>query len=363
MPIPVTYKLLYNNHNITNDVSQYATSVTYTDKTEKEADEISISLEDSRQLWQNEWYPEKGAKLSLEIIQANKILKCGTFQIDEIGLQGSKASGDYITIKGLSAGITKKIRTKTSFAHENKTLREIANTVAVSNGLTLQGEVPTVKIDRATQWRETALGFLNRIGQEYGALFSVRDDLLIFTSITDVEKRVSIKSVDKSQLIDYSINDKSFLTYKDARIKYHHPAKKSVITHTATETNETVNTTKVDTLELRTKAENQGQAELKTKIALYRANSLQQGGTITLPGNVLYVAGNNIELTGLGFLSGKYHIVKSEHFVTKSGGYVCSLEIKRVALIAAEKRKSNAKKKVVNPDPSQTTNLELQEVE
>lgn len=308
-------------------------------------------MEDSDQLWQNEWYPEKGAKLSVEIIQGRQILKCGTFQLDEISLSGSKSGGDVVTIKGLSAGIKAKLRTKNSFAHENKTLRQIANTVAAANGLTLQGTVPDVKLDRITQWRETDLAFLNRIGQQYGALFSVRDTALIFTSIFDIEKGSSVKSVDKSQLTGYSISDKSFLTFKEARVKFHHPTQKKVVTYTATETNPAVDITKADTLELRITAENKGQAELKAKTALYRANSLQQGGSINLPGNVLYVAGNNIELTGLGFLSGKYHITQSDHTVTKSGGYVCDLEVKRTALIAAEKHKSKAADKSISVYP------------
>jgi len=351
MAIPVTYRILYNSTNITEDISRFCTSITYTDKTEKQADEIAIELEDSEQLWQNEWYPEKGAKLSVEIIQGQFILKCGTFQLDEISLSGSKSGGDKVSLKGLSAGITKALRTKKSFASEGKTLRQIANTIATDNGLTLQGTVPEIPIDRVTQFRETALGFLNRIGQQYGALFSIRDNALVFTSIFDIEAAPAVKSVDKIQLTSYDISDKSFLTFKDARIKFFHPAQKKVITYTATETNPTVNIIVADTMELRVKAENLPQAQAIAKAALHKSNSLQQGGSISLPGNILYVAGNSVELTGLGRLSGKYHITQSEHVVTKSGGYTCDLEVKRTALIAAEKHKSKAAKTVVSTYP------------
>lgn len=353
MAVPVTYKVLYNNRNITDDISKYCTSVNYIDKTEKAADEITIDLEDSDQLWQNEWYPEKGAKLTVEIIQGQQILKCGTFMLDEISLSGSKSSGDTVSLKGLSAGTNKRLRTRNSFANEGKTLRQIASTIASNNGLKLQGDVPNIPIDRVTQWRETDLGFLNRIGQQYGALFSIRDTALVFTSIFNIEAAKALKSVDKSQLTDYSISDKSFLTFKDARIKFFHPTQKKVITYTHAETNPAVNVTVADTMELRVKAENKPQAEAIAKAALYRANSLQQGGSISLPGNILYVAGNSLELTGLGRLSGKYHITQSDHTITKSGGYICDLEIKRTALIAAEKHKSKAKDKAVSAYPSE----------
>jgi len=358
LPVPVTYKILYNSTNITEDISKYCTSVSYVDKTEKSADEISIELEDSDQLWQNEWYPEKGAKLTVEIIQGSSILKCGSFSLDEISLTGNKGGGDTVTLKGLSAGITKRLRTRKSFASEGKTLRQLAQAVASENSLTLQGTVPEIPIDRCTQWRETDLGFLNRIGQVYGALFSIRDTALVFTSIYNIESAEAVKSVDKSELTGYSISDKSFLTYKDARIKFYHPTQKKVITYTAKETNPTVNVVVADTMELRVKAENKQQAEAIAKAALYRANSLQQGGNITLPGNVLYMAGNSIELTGLGRLSGKFQITQSEHTITKSGGYACDLEVKRTALIAAEKHKSKAADKTVSTYPAEQTTEE-----
>lgn len=360
MPIPVTYKILYNSTNITEDISKYCTSLAYTDKTEKGADEITIDLEDSEQLWQNEWYPEKGAKLSVEIIQGRSILKCGTFIIDQIDLSGSKSGGDIVSLKGLSAAINKRLRTKKSFASEGKNLRQLAQAVASDNGLTVQGTVPEIPIDRVTQWRETDLAFLNRIGQQYGALFSVRDTALVFTSIFDVEAAAAVKTVDKIQLTSYSISDKSFLTFKDARVKFFHPTQKKVITYTHADPN-MVNVPIADTMELRVKAENKQQAEAITKAALHRANSLQQGGSINLPGNVLYVAGNSLELTGLGRLSGKYHITQSDHSLTKSGGYTCNLEIKRTALIAAEKQKSKPQATAVSTYPAEQNNTEENE--
>jgi len=352
LPVPVTYRILYNSTNITEDISRFCTALTYTDKTEKAADEITIDLEDSDQLWQTDWYPAKGAKLTVEIIQGQSILKCGTFSLDEISLTGSKSGGDTVSLKGLSAGINKRLRTKKSFASEGKTLKQLAEAVAKENGLTLQGDVMNIPIERTTQWRETDLAFLNRIGQQYGALFSIRDTALIFTSIFNIESAAAVKTVDKSQLTDYSISDKSFLTYKDARIKFFHPAKKEVVTYTHTDSN-MVNVPVADTMEIRVKAENKQQAEAIAKAALHRANSLQQGGSISLPGSVLYVAGNSITITGLGRLSGKYHITQSEHSLTKSGGYTCDLEVKRTALIAAEKHKSKAASTAVSTYPSE----------
>ena len=70
------FTVLYNNKNITADISKHMLSLTYNDKTEGESDEIEIEVEDVDLKWQNSWYPEKGAKLTVTI----ENLKCGVFE-------------------------------------------------------------------------------------------------------------------------------------------------------------------------------------------------------------------------------------------------------------------------------------------
>ena len=108
------FTVLYNNKNITTDIAKYMLSITYSDKTSGESDEIEIELDDTDGLWQNSWYPEKGAKLTLTIEE----LKCGVFEIDEIEIKGPP---DTVSIRAMATGITNSLRTKKSDAHENKT--------------------------------------------------------------------------------------------------------------------------------------------------------------------------------------------------------------------------------------------------
>jgi hypothetical protein len=48
------------------------------------------------------------------------------------------------------------------------------------------------------------------------------------------------------------------------------------------------------------------------------------------------VSGNNIELRGLGVNSGVYHIETSKHSITPGGGYITSIELKKVGEISRE---------------------------
>lgn len=323
------YKVLYNGVNITADISRYMLSITYTDKVAGESDEVEIKLEDVDAQWQNSWYPEKGAKLNVTI----ENLKCGIFEIDEIELSGPP---DEVSIRGMATGVTNSLRTKKSDAHENKTLKQIAEKVAQKNNLTIQGEVPDITIGRATQNKETDLAFLKRISKQYGVVFSVRDTVITFTSVYTLEGRKSSFYVDKSNLKSYTLKDKA-----DGAIKA-----KSV--HANPKQNEQIHQNKdfeswknqqdykaPDTASKDekidySKTENTQQAEAKAKAIMHLSATNQFEGDISMEGNTLACAGNNFQLTGLGKLSGKYHIKVSKHTIDRSGGYSTDLEIKRL---------------------------------
>lgn len=335
-----SYEILYNGKNITGDILPYCLSFTYTDKSEGESDEIELQLEDSRFLWRLDWYPVKGDKITARIFKRGNTLECGTFVIDEIQIAGSRG-GDTVSMRALAAGTNKKLRTKTSSAHENKTLKEIANTIAQKYGLTVQGAIADVRLNRFHTFRETDLSALKRLSNEFGYTFAIRDTKMIFTNIFELENKQSALTISRKEITSFSITDKTAHTFKAANVVYHDPRKKKVTKNTQAEKNDTYKTVKPDTLEVRVKAENAQQAELKAKVSLYHANSLQQEGSIDMPGNVLALAGNNCELVGFGVCSGKFYIKTSTHAVSRDGGYTTSLEIKRVGLVDKSKQSNN----------------------
>lgn len=334
---PATYTVLYNNKNITKDISAHLVQLSYVDKVAGESDELELQLEDADLVWQNDWYPDKGAKISAVIEQDGYQLNCGEFTIDEIENTGDNSNGDTVTIKALAASITKKMRTKRSSAHENKTLREIANTIAAKHGFTVQGTIENIVINRATQYQETDLHFLHRIAGDFGYVFSVRSGMLIFTSVYELEGKAHILTLDKTELTQWSLKDKTTEVFKQATVKYHNPVKNEVVE--ADTENEDAEFAKDDTIDLKTKAENKDQALAKSKAALHKHNSHEKNGSIATAGNTMLVSGINFELTGMGNLSGIQHILSSTHSLDRSGGYTTSAEIKAVKKIEKSKWK------------------------
>jgi phage protein D len=225
----------------------------------------------------------------------------------------------------------------------------------VPGELAAQGEgIKNIVIGRVTQHNETDLAFLNRIGKEYGYVFSIRGNQLIFISIFTIESNAPVAELDKTDLLNWSITDKTLQTYKQVNVKYHNPENKTVSEYKVSNDFNPIfplldkpfqSTNSNDTLNIHTKAENNQQAEEKAKVALYRANSLQQEGNISTPGNPYLCAGVNFDLTGLGKISGTFHIMSSTHRVDRSGGWTIDAEIKRVGFIIKTKTKSTKKRK------------------
>lgn len=342
------FSVLYDNKNITSDISKYLISITYNDKIEGESDDIEIELEDVDALWQNSWYPEKGATLKVNIGG----LSCGVFEIDEIEVKGPPST---VNIRGAAVGIKNSLRTRKSDAHENKTIKQIAETVAQKNGLNISGSIPDITIGRITQNKETDLGFLKRISQEYGIIFSVRGQDMIFTSVYDLQGRASSVTLDITELTIYSLKDKSDApktskaVHSDAKKNEKIEADKQYSDWLKEDGYKYPDTKSGDESVTYSKAENKKQAEAKAKAVMHLSAQNQFEGSIEFGGdNIkidLMVAGNNFQLNGIGKLSGKYHIQSSSHKLDKSGARTVAAEIKRLQTPAKNEQITNKKKK------------------
>ncbi len=351
-----SFKVLYNGKNITEDISLHLLELKYVDNVTGASDEFEITVEDVEGKWSNEWYPEKGANLQLELgIFNGPTLKPNLFEIDEIELTGSKSSGDIVSIKAISGGVNKQLHTKRSHAHENKTLGEIVRTTAAKYGLTVIGTIENITIGRVTQHREKDITFLARLADEYGYAFNIKGNKLSFIKLTSLEASKKVFTLDKTDCIAWNIRDKSSKIYQGANVKSHNPNSNRVVksnyTVESVPNNDGVQfnylRTANNTLEIRNKTENESQGTVKAQAALHFVNSLQQTGNIVLIGNPLAVAGINIELTGFGRCSGIWNILKSTHTNNKSNDYITEIELKRV--VPATQSGSAKKAKAIKP--------------
>lgn len=362
MILKPAYRVIYKGRDITVDVSQYLVMLSYSDAIAGESDEVTLEFEDVEGLWKNTWEPRKGDELRVEFGYKDNLTPAGTFIIDEITIQGPP---DTLTIKALATSTQQSTRTETSQAFEATTLLDIARKIAAKNGLAVEGYIePDIEINRVTQNRETDLGFLRRIAEEYGYVFSIKGEQLIFTSIYELDAQPTSIEIDKTDISSYSIEDKTTKTYRAVSVSYRSPRKNKTVKYNATAeqavregvplavqvsvasafaaigpvpaqkwaAQEILKQTNYsdDTLELKIRAENEAQAKRKAAAIVYRKNTRAQTGALSLVGRPDLVAGVNFILTGLGYLSGKYQITKSVHDLSESG-YTTTIDIKKLA--------------------------------
>ncbi len=316
-----TFKLLYENHDITVNVAPYVLSIEYTDSEHGQSDEIQISLEDTDKLWQGNWYPSKGDTLNLQIGYADdKLLNCGSFEIDEIEYASPP---DVITLKALATNIKKALRQVNSVAYENKTLKQIAQEIAVKHRLKLVGEIKEIKVKRITQNKERDLTFLKNLAEQYGYIFKIADEQLVFYETQKLKDENATLILTKQELAGINLREKAHEKYRACSVSYHDPESKTVIS-TIIRANDVVNG---DVLKLNTRCENKEQAIIQAQVALAQKNISKIEGSLSLEGSPYLVAGSNIELKGIGNFSGKYHLTQVKHSIDKNTGYTTNLEV------------------------------------
>ncbi|EHN2923940.1 phage protein D [Salmonella enterica] len=335
-PVPQpAYRLVYNQKDITHDVSVYVTSVTYTDKLSGESDEIQVDLEDSEGRWRDAWYPGKGDTLTLYMGCAGENLReCGTFSVDEIELSGPP---DNVSLRGLATSVTAALRTKNSRGFENSTLAAIAQRIAGKHHLQLQGQIEPLTLDRVTQYDETDLAFLKRLAGDYGYMVKVTHTHIIFSSLDALREAAPVFTFTRRDISRYSVRDTINRIYKGAKHRSQNSRTKQVVTYQADggESTTTVSaatrghSTSADTLTLSGRTGNQGTAARRTRAALNLKNQYQKVATLSMEGNVRLRAGHNVTLTGFGASDGKWLTGSVRHSMTRSGGYTMDVEVAR----------------------------------
>lgn len=314
------FELFYEKKNITKDVSPYVTSISYTDVEHGESDELEITFEDSAKLWQDAWLPTKGDSLRLYLgYKDEKLLNCGCFEIDELEYN---APPDTITVKGLATGIKKPLRQKNSVGYENKTLKQIAKEIADKHNLTLVGDIADVRVDRITQNKTQDLTFLTKLAEQYGYIFKIAENNLVFYNVSQLKDAKAIQILYKTDFSMLSFREKTSQRYKSVEVSYFDPKKKKTLKATAR--NEKVE--KGDTLKITARCSDKKQAIMKAKAALGTAD-IKIEGYFEIVGNPNLVAGGNVEIKGIGHFSGKYHITHARHVLDRLRGYKTICEV------------------------------------
>ncbi len=317
--------ILYNNSDITKNISPYIQSVTYTDYEKDQSDELSITLNDYDGYFQNDWRPVKGDKITAQIgYEGEKLLACGTFTVDEPELN-IETDGDTFTIRALAASINQKTREKNVIGYRDKTLVDIAKQIAKKHGYTVVGSAGFIKIPYAAQYNETDLAFLKRLAASYGYIFKLTDTVITFIPVEDLENSKSILSISRKDIERATLRDSATKTYTACSAKYLNPKTGKLVTYTARSSKTGL---KNETMHLDGKYATKAQAKAAAEAALRRGSKAVTGNIDFKSGQIKAIAGVNLEADFSNSFSGKYHVTQSTHTVTPED-YKTSVEVER----------------------------------
>lgn len=336
-------KLNFKGKDISKNLSKYLLSLSFTDKEEDETDDLNLTLDDREGTWIKNWLNTektgnskkafKGTEIRASIVQKNpntdgqdKILNCGTFEIDSVSYTGPPKK---LTIKATSIPYKTPLRqTKHNKTWETTTLKNIAQKIAQKSNMKLKyvsSYNPTYK--RREQRGVTDISFLKRLCKNAGISLKVTSKTIVLFDAEDFEKKKEAKTITegKGNILSYNFSTKTANTaYSSCHVVYVDPDTKKKIEATYKPANANSDG---QVLEIKQKVASVAEAKELAKKKLREKNKKETTAEFTLVGDVDYVAGIVIKVSGYGEFNGKYLVEEATHTVT--GGYKVQIKLRR----------------------------------
>ncbi len=331
---------------ISEDVSRFFLSLTYTDNLSDEADDITLELEDRAQLWQSDWFPEgEGNFIDITIHTYNRVtlqdgesvLHAGRFEIDEIEVTGYPSTVRIKAVAVLGDSILRGTRHNQTW--EEITVQKCAGDIAGRKGLSLRwecGENP--ELDHVEQADESDLEFLLRICHDHGISLKITTDEVILFDDAKYEATDPVLTVYKPGLADtsagggtvpvrwlrdYHMQAKTRDTYWKCKVRYQKGKEKELIEGEFAAPNKE----KGRILYVREQVKDVGEAERLAKKKLREANKDEMTGEFTTLGRTDLAAGQVAELSGFGHFDGNYLVLRAVHEVRQE--YITKVSVRR----------------------------------
>ena len=277
----------------------------------------------------------KGATISAVIIQRNwesdgkdRILDCGTFEIDSLDGSGPPAQ---VSIKATSLPYSSAVRTATQTkAWENIKLSAIAGEIAKKHGMKCMFESSFDPLyTRREQVQLSDIVFLQGLCKDAGISLKVSGSIIVLFDEADYEGKAAVREIKRgmADVLSYRFGTTTNDTkYSKCHVSYSDPQAGKTIEYTYTPRNADKGG---QTLEINEKVNTREEARQLAMKRLRQKNKSEFQAEFTLVGDVRLVAGVNVEVVGWGMFDAKYIIETATHSVTGSG-YTLQIKLRRV---------------------------------
>jgi len=316
--------LSYNGKDISKRIDKYLESFQYTDPASGESDSISVTLGNWDNNWLTGWFPDKGATLSAKVYAYNwrrsgetLPLNCGSFSLDDISFSGIP---DIITMGAISAPASEAFKsTQRTKTWEDVKIEQMASDIANRYKLSLVYDAPVIKIAAVEQSGTEDSAFLETICKEYGLSLKIYSNKLVIFDREKYKAKPAVATILKGDMLNYTFNTTLVGTYTGGELEYTTKTGKKV-------TYKTGKGPRI--LKVNTSANNSSEAKLKLDAAIKEANHSETTLSFSTMGQPTLVAGQTINIGGLGKANGKYYIDKLTHSV--GDAYTTAFECSKV---------------------------------
>lgn len=315
---------IYNNYPISGNIKDDTQSFTYTDNASDGSDSISLTIICTDGKWTGSWMPTKKARLQSTIRVTDWLregdhrqLGCGSFLLDDLSFEGEPRT---MSIGAVSAPADKAFSaTKRTQTWQFVTVRQIAQTVAARSGISLEYDGPDYTIE-AIEQDETDSAFMQKVADAYGLSMKVYSHKLVLFDREAYKLRAAAATIDVTDMESWHWNTTLDGLYTGGQLDYTDQDKDADI-HAQIGSGDRW-------LKLNQRASSPADAGIQLAAALNKKNHGTTTLVFTTMGNVSLVAGQCINVTGLGQLDGKYYIDSVKHSLSGSGsGYTCEYSV------------------------------------
>jgi uncharacterized protein len=308
------WRVVVDGVDITDRVRPSLLSLSVTDKSGNESDELELQVADPRA--DIEW-PKHGVMVQVSMgYESSGLADMGTYTIDSVELSSPPREW---SARGNAADLgAPNLKTRRTRSWESKTLGDVVWDIASANGLQakISESLSWQQIARLDQTLESDVALLTRLGKLHDAIASVKAGYLLFakrgqaTSVSGAP----MPEVEIKQTIDWrvSISDRDRYTAVEARF-YDRDSAEEVWTRAGQGEGDAVFRLR-RTYPDRSSAQAAADAKLG---ALARGNALL---SLNAPGDVRIGAETPILLRGLGDgVDGRWVVTSARHSIDSAG--------------------------------------------
>lgn len=376
VPLRTSLKVIYTaktgkNADISADVSADLLSLSYTDKIDDTADELSVEMQDASGKWALAWDPERGDTVAVTIsTKDGRSVSTGTMMIDRLNLAGRPRR---YSIGAVNFPLDNTIRrTAKERTFEKTTLKAIGERIATDNGLEFSYTAEDdPEIDRSDQQKESDLKYLTDLAKQSAISVKIFDNKLTMYDQKALEASDPIKSFTESgsSVLSWSFETKQGERYKAVTVSYRDVVKKTRAAAAPAESSggstdyvaqyygkpsgkgtakaepkkgktelseEYIDYTYTDdsiddsaqVFTCTQKVKSRSEAERVAKAKLRELNLHAVTGNVSIIGDPTVSAGSVITLSGFGSFDGRFLVETATHSVGGSG-YTTELQVRK----------------------------------